>query len=76
MIQMTVEKLYEELKELMTKGMGDKKLVIADDDEGNGYHGMYYSCTSDPKEVKANIEASNGLYDSQETDYKHIVIVG
>jgi len=76
MEQMTVQKLFSELSSLMLEGRGNDKIIIADDNEGNGYHGCFYSCTSDPKEVKANIEASNGLYDSQETDYKHIVIVG
>lgn len=76
MIQMTVEKLYNELKELVEKGQGNKKVVVADDNEGNAYHGIFYSCTSDPKEVKANIEVSNGLYDSQTKNYKDIVIIG
>ena len=76
MEQMTVKRLYAELGELINSGMGDKKIVVADDNEGNGYHGIFYSCTSDPKEVKANIEISNGLYDSVETKYKNIVIIG
>lgn len=76
MIQMTVEKLYRELQELMRQGMGDKKIVVADDNEGNGYHGIYYSCTSDPMMVKENIDASNGLYDSQEENTDNLVIIG
>lgn len=76
MVQMTVKKLYNELKELVEQGMGSKLVVVTDDNEGNAYHGIYYSCTSDPKKVKVNIEASNGLYDSQETNYDNIVIIG
>ena len=76
MMQMTVEKLFNELKELVEAGQGNKKVVVADDNEGNGYHGVYYSVTSDPKEVEGNIKVSNGLYDSQETNYKNIVIIG
>ena len=76
MTQMTVHKLFLELMDLVTKGQGNKKVVVADDNEGNGYHGIYYSVTSDPKEVKENIEASNGLYDSQTENYKDIVIIG
>ena len=76
MLQMTVEQLYQELGELIKQGHGKKVLVAADDNEGNGYHGIFYSPTAKPKEVKENIEASNGLYDSQETDYRKIVIIG
>lgn len=76
MEQMTVHKLFLELMDLVNKGQGDKKVVVADDNEGNGYHGIYYSVTSDPKAVKGNIDVSNGLYDSQETDPNKIVIIG
>lgn len=76
MEQMTVQKLFLELKELVEKGQGDKKVVLADDNEGNGFHGCYYSITSTPKEVKSTIEISNGLYDSQTKNYNDIVIIG
>lgn len=76
MLQMTVNKLYLELKELVEKGQGDKAIVVASDNEGNSYHGVFYSCTSDPKSVKENIDISNGLYDSAITDPAKIVIVG
>lgn len=76
MTQMTVKKLFGELSSLMLEGKGDLKIVLADDNEGNGYHGCFYSITSDPKAVKENIEASNGLYDSQEENYNKIVIIG
>jgi hypothetical protein len=73
---MTVKELYLELAEEMKKGNGDKCLVVADDNEGNSYHGMFYGVTSDPKMVRENIECSNGLYDCRETNYDNIVILG
>lgn len=76
MTQLTVKELYRELGKLVKQGHGNKAVVVADDNEGNGYHGIYYSVTSTPKSVKECIEASNGLSDSQEKDYKNIIIVG
>ena len=76
MTQITVKQLAYWLNELVRAGQGDKRLVIADDTEGNAFHGMFYSPTSDPNEVKDVIESSNGLYESQETDYNNIVILG
>jgi hypothetical protein len=73
---MTVKELYLELAEEIKKGNGDKYIVVADDNEGNGYHGMFYGVTSDPKMVRENIECSNGLYDSAVEDYNKIVILG
>lgn len=78
MEQMTVEKLWMELGNLMKldRKNANKKIVLADDNEANGFHGCFYSITSDPKAVKENIEVSNGLYDSVETDPNKIVIIG
>jgi hypothetical protein len=76
MTQLTVEKLYQELGKLIKRGQGNKVIVVADDNEGNGYHGIYYSVTSIPEDVQECINASNGLSDSQEEDYKNIVIIG
>lgn len=76
MHQLTVKELRDELNELVLAGFGNKFCICADDEEGNAYHGIWYSVTSDPKQVKENIECSNGLYDSQETDCNNLVIIG
>lgn len=74
MFQMTVEQLFLELKELVDKGQGNKKVILSDDTEGNGFHGCYYSVTSDPKDVKENAEGC--IYESQTEDYNDLVIIG
>ena len=74
MIQMTVKDLYDELHRVITAGHGNKKVVVADDNEGNGYHGMLCGVLDDPEEIEISIEA--GLYDSEETDPNNIVIIG
>ena len=38
----TVETLYALCKSQMAKGNGKKKILISDDEEGNGYHGLYF----------------------------------
>lgn len=75
MPQMTVKRLYEELGTLMKQGMEDKVIVLANDNEANGFHGCFYSCTSDPDAVKESLDFG-GLFDSCETDANNIVIVG
>lgn len=76
MDQVKVRELVAWLNELVKIGEGDKCVVISDDTEGNSYHGMFYAPTHKPSEVKELIDSSNGLYDSIETDYKNIVIIG
>ena len=70
---MTVKQLYLELAEEIKNGNGDKAIIIADDNEGNGYHGMFYGITSDPETIRDAVE---DLYDSAETDPDKIVILG
>lgn len=43
---MTLNQLYKEIGEAIKKGYGDKPCVIADDDECNGFHRMWYSVTT------------------------------
>ena len=70
MKQLQVKDLYEVLKKEMAKGNGDKYVITGDDNEGNGYHGMYFKAT-DGKELDGNL-----IYDSQEEDLNNIVCIG
>ena len=42
----TVKELYKECKKQIDKGNGDKVIMISNDDEGNGYHYMWYLFTT------------------------------
>ena len=47
---MTVDKLYAILADARKKGLGSKNILIADDEEGNGYHHLFgelYAVTPD-----------------------------
>ncbi len=43
----TVKQLLELCKEQVNKGNGDKLILLSNDDEGNGYHKMFYHFTED-----------------------------
>lgn len=46
---LTVETLLKLCKEQIAKGNGKKKIVLSNDDEGNGYHYCFYHFTEDVK---------------------------
>lgn len=53
---MTVEQLLEMCKEQIKKGNGKKHIIISDDDEGNGYHTLFYSFTDDAENLQIILE--------------------
>ena len=78
--QMTVNELLKLCQEEVMKGNGDKFIVVADDNEGNGYHGMFYGF-SDAMELEAQSQAFGGsieneIYDSCHTKPEEIIILG
>ncbi len=42
---LTINDLYKECKKEIEKGNGNKTIMISQDDEGNGYHYLWYSFT-------------------------------
>lgn len=60
-----------ELKKLcdfeIVKGNGNKKILISQDDEGNGYHYLFFAFT--PVE-----EVQSCIYDEKITDKDYIVL--
>lgn len=70
MEQLKIKDLYEVLKEEMAKGNGDKYVITGDDNEGNGYHGMYFKATP-AEELDGEL-----IYDSQEKDLSKIICIG
>ncbi len=41
----TVKELEKICKSAINDGFGDKKIILSDYDEGNGYHEMFYGFT-------------------------------
>ena len=44
---MNVEELMEYCKEAIENGKGKHEILISDDDEGNGFHYLFYSFQPD-----------------------------
>jgi hypothetical protein len=45
MEQLTIDKLAELIAEQIKNGNGKKKIFISNDEDGNGYHGLYFGFT-------------------------------
>lgn len=43
----TIDELYKDLAKLRKQGLGGKKILISQDDEGNGYHELFFGVTTD-----------------------------
>ena len=48
----TIIQLAAILKRQIAKGNGDKKILISNDDEGNGYHELFFGCSPIEGEMK------------------------
>ena len=53
---LTVNALFEYCKEQIEKGNGSKHIIISDDDEGNGYHTLFYGFDDDAEYLKYALE--------------------
>ena len=78
MKQMTVKELILHLAQLAKSNpeVLNKYIVVADDNEGNSYHGLFYGITSEVDAVRDCIEFSNGISDSQYENPEQLVILG
>lgn len=74
MEQIKLKELFEACRVLMKAGYGEKSLVMSDDNEGNGYHGMFYTLTVITPE---NVDGFVGFIDdNNEADIHNIIVVG
>lgn len=74
MEQIKLKDLYHDCKVLMEKGYGEKSLILSDDNEGNGYHGMFFTLTPITHE---NVDNFSGLIgDNAEPNIHNIILVG
>lgn len=70
---LTVEELFECCKKQIEKGNGDKHIQITTDDEGNGYHTLFYQFNDDKEEIVQCI-AGGLMHDAVNPD--EIVLLG
>ena len=74
---MTVKELYAECKSLIEDGLGDREIFVADDEEGNGYHRLFYSFMTDKDELDSCMKLMRlmGAYD-QPNSAEDFVVLG
>lgn len=70
--QITVAQLKKYVDQEIAKGNGNRKIVISDDTEGNGYHGLFFAFTTIDQQDKEWYP----IYDSQSDDINEIIILG
>lgn len=70
MAQITVNELLSLCKQEVARGNGKKNIVISDDNEGNGYHGLFYGFTECSDEFKDDV------YDSRTSGVEDTIILG
>lgn len=70
MKQITVNDLYKICEQAIKEGNGDKNIVISDDNEGNGYHGMFYGFT------EVTDDYTDDIYDSTTQNANDTIILG
>ena len=58
----------------MLNGNGDKYLIAPDDNEGNGYHCVFFAIS--PVEENSRDYIADSLNDSQVTDLDKLMILG
>ena len=74
MQQMKLKDLYIACKHYMEEGYGEKTLVVSGDNEGNHYHGMFYTLTPITAENKDGFQ--DLIYDNNEMNLENIIVVG
>lgn len=70
---LTIKDLYDECREQIIKGNGNKVIMISDDDEGNGYHYLWYSFYEDVEEL---LETVPTMVDERIADKENTIILG
>lgn len=58
---LTIKELAVECAKQIGKGNGDKVIMISDDDEGNGYHYLWYSFTT-VKDYENEVKEYGGTF--------------
>ena len=74
---LTVNQLIKELQKAKESGLGEKKILISEDDEGNGYHELFFGVTTNVADVVGGTYGPNLPYNVDEKKAaKEYVILG
>ena len=75
MEMLTINDLAKFVNAEIKKGNGAKKIMLSDDDEGNGYHGLYFSFTPAEKMFSGSFPPSLP-YGVNKEELKDYIILG
>jgi len=64
---------FDDLKEQIAAGNGNKTILISSDDEGNGYHTLWYTTESDVEKIK---EIKEGAWFHDDNNPEDVVLLG
>lgn len=70
--QLTVKMLKALCEKQIALGNGNRMIVISDDNEGNGFHGLFYGFTP----INKGEENLFNISDSVSEDINEIIILG
>lgn len=70
---LTIQTLAALCAEEIKRGNGNKKILISCDDEGNGFHGLFYSFITDEETIRDY--QNYGLFHDN-VDYKTVALLG
>lgn len=68
---LTVRELLKMCQAQVTKWNGDKHILISDDDEGNGFHTLFYGIDDTPEGIQYALELEHDHHNADE-----IVVLG
>lgn len=69
----TINQLLQACKQEVKKGNGDKVVQISTDDEGNGYHTLFYGFCSNEEDIEKCIEM--GMF-HDDVDPRNTILLG
>lgn len=72
----TIDDLYKNLAELRKQGFGKKHILISADDEGNGYHELFYLVNPNAREFFGGAGGALLPYGVEEEDLDDYVVLG
>ena len=75
MEMLTINDLAKFVNAEIKKGNGAKKIMISNDDEGNGYHGLYFDFTPTDK-IFSGLYPPSLPYGVKSEELKDYIILG
>ena len=71
--QITVQQLYRMCKRQIEKGNGNRRIIISDDVEGNGFHGLFFGFC-DVRQL--NLYDCSCIVDTETRDELEVLVLG